>query len=106
MRPPPPISNRSDITLFVHDTLPAYGSGKTSAVASLLQGFVRGGWGAANIVVVDPHGEYARALACSAVVCSVLADDASRPREIGRAHVCTTVTNEHLVCRLLLEKHT
>src|SRR3546814_257740 len=24
--------------------------------------------------------------------------------EIGRAHVCTPVTNEHLVCRLLLEK--
>ncbi len=39
------------------------GSGKTSAVASLLQNFVKGGWrGAANIVVIDPHGEYARAL--------------------------------------------
>src|SRR3546814_5256005 len=24
--------------------------------------------------------------------------------EIGRAHVCTTVTNAHLVCRLLLDK--
>src|SRR3546814_5129721 len=24
--------------------------------------------------------------------------------EIGRAHVCTTVTKEHLVCTLLLEK--
>src|SRR3546814_9933603 len=23
---------------------------------------------------------------------------------LGRAHVCTTVTNEHLVCRLLLEQ--
>ena len=38
------------------------GSGKTSAVASLLQGFINGGWDAANIVVIDPHGEYARAL--------------------------------------------
>src|SRR3546814_2072008 len=27
-----------------------------------------------------------------------------RIREIGRAHVCTPVTNAHLVCRLLLEK--
>src|SRR3546814_3011524 len=28
-----------------------------------------------------------------------------RPNEkIGRAHVCTPVTNAHLVCRLLLEK--
>src|SRR3546814_2052367 len=26
--------------------------------------------------------------------------------EIGRAHVSTPVTNAHLVCRLLLEKHT
>ncbi|KVP69008.1 AAA family ATPase [Burkholderia ubonensis] len=49
------------------------GSGKTSVVASLMQNFVRGGWGAANIVVVDPHGEYARALADSASVRSVLA---------------------------------
>src|SRR3546814_2237372 len=24
--------------------------------------------------------------------------------QIGRAHVCTPVTNEHLVCRLLLDK--
>lgn len=48
------------------------GSGKTSAVASLLQSFVRDGWTSANIVVVDPHGEYARALAASATVRSVL----------------------------------
>src|SRR3546814_9226343 len=27
-----------------------------------------------------------------------------RSAEIGRAHVCTPVTNAHLVCRLLLEK--
>src|SRR3546814_5442729 len=26
------------------------------------------------------------------------------PAEIGRANVCTPVTNAHLVCRLLLEK--
>src|SRR3546814_10455706 len=28
----------------------------------------------------------------------------SKVKEIGRAHVCTPVTNAHLVCRLLLEK--
>ncbi|MDE2822008.1 MAG: ATP-binding protein [Chloroflexota bacterium] len=49
------------------------GSGKTSAVASLLQGFARGGWNAANIVVIDPHGEYRKALAETACVKSVLA---------------------------------
>src|SRR3546814_10893671 len=26
--------------------------------------------------------------------------------QIGRAHVCTPVTNQHLVCRLLLAKNT
>ena len=49
------------------------GSGKTSAVASLLQGFVREGWSASNIVVIDPHGEYAQALSGDAAVKSVLA---------------------------------
>src|SRR3546814_6642657 len=29
-----------------------------------------------------------------------------RIEKIGRAHVCTPVTNAHLVCRLLLEKKT
>jgi len=56
------------------------GSGKTTVVASLLQSFIRGGWDAANIVVVDPHGEYARALAESSSVRSVLADDMNRLR--------------------------
>lgn len=51
------------------------GSGKTSAVASILQNLVKGGWKAANIVVIDPHGEYPRALGTSASVRSVLADD-------------------------------
>lgn len=56
------------------------GSGKTSAVASLLQNFVKGGWRAANIVVVDPHGEYASALENSASVRSVLAAGENRLR--------------------------
>ena len=33
---------------------------------------VQGGWDAANIIVVDPHGEYARALGSSASVRGVL----------------------------------
>ena len=50
------------------------GSGKeTSAVASLLQNLVRGGWRAANVVVIDPHGEYASAIGEYASVRSVLA---------------------------------
>lgn len=54
------------------------GAGKTSAVASLLQGFARGGWPAANIVVIDPHGEYAQALGDDAAVSSVLAEGDAR----------------------------
>lgn len=48
------------------------GAGKTSAVASLLQGFTRSGWTGANIVVIDPHGEYADAMTDTASVRSVL----------------------------------
>src|SRR3546814_5442917 len=33
----------------------------------------------------------------------VMPGGASQPRKIGRAHVCTPVTNAHFVCRLLLE---
>lgn len=51
------------------------GSGKTSAVASLLQSFARDGWTSANVVVIDPHGEYAKALEASATVRSVLGAD-------------------------------
>ena len=56
------------------------GSGKTSMVASLLQNFVVGGWTAANIVVVDPHGEYAGALSDHASIRSVLATDENQLR--------------------------
>jgi len=48
------------------------GAGKTSCVASMLQKFARGGWDAANIVVIDPHGEYPAALGNHASVRSVL----------------------------------
>jgi uncharacterized protein len=56
------------------------GSGKTSAVASLLQQFVKGGWQGSNIVVVDPHGEYASALTGIASVRSVLEEGDSALR--------------------------
>jgi hypothetical protein len=49
-------------------------------VASLLQNFVRGGWQAANIIVIDPHGEYAHAVAGNASVRSVLAEGDHRLR--------------------------
>lgn len=54
------------------------GAGKTSTVATLLQRLARGGWSAANIVVIDPHGEYASALGTDAAVSSVLAAGEAR----------------------------
>lgn len=51
------------------------GSGKTSAVSSILQNIVKGGWKSANIIVVDPHGEYSVALDGIASVRSVLSKD-------------------------------
>lgn len=56
------------------------GAGKTSAVSSLLQAFVNGGWGASNIVVIDPHGEYDHALRANASVRSVLTSGDQRLR--------------------------
>jgi uncharacterized protein len=56
------------------------GAGKTSAVASLLQNFVKGGWRAANIIVIDPHGEYSQALAETALVRTVLGEGNERLR--------------------------
>lgn len=56
------------------------GSGKTSAVATLLQAFAQQGWAAANIVIVDPHGEYQTALGSVAKVQSVLAPDSRKLR--------------------------
>lgn len=74
-----PASMNVDALVMRHSAVVgATGSGKTSAVASMLQGLVRGGWTAANVVVVDPHGEYTRALESSASVRGVLGsgDDA------------------------------
>ena len=48
------------------------GSGKSSAVTGIVQTFARDGWNAANIVVIDPHGEYEAALADHAEIRSVL----------------------------------
>jgi hypothetical protein len=48
------------------------GSGKTSAVATILQQLVRNGWSSANVVVIDPHGEYVSALNDLGAVSSVV----------------------------------
>src|SRR3546814_10402035 len=50
-----------------------------------------------------------RALCLTPLALALLAAEsvqAATCTEIGRAHVCTPVTNAHLVCRLLLTKKT
>lgn len=56
------------------------GSGKTSAVASILQQLGAGGWSASNIVVIDPHGEYSNAFEGHASVRSVLGEGSTALR--------------------------
>jgi uncharacterized protein len=51
------------------------GAGKTSAVAAVMQNLLREGWPGANIIVIDPHGEYARAIGDAGSVRSVLDAD-------------------------------
>jgi len=47
------------------------GSGKSSTVARLIQSVVSSGFGRANVVVIDPHGEYAPAMGEYAIVSSI-----------------------------------
>ncbi|MFS4507264.1 ATP-binding protein [Clavibacter sp. Sh2141] len=54
------------------------GSGKTSAVTSILQRIVNGGWASANVIVIDTHGEYSHGLGSTASVRSVLDDGESK----------------------------
>jgi uncharacterized protein len=54
------------------------GSGKSSTVARLLQNIVDAGYGRANIVIVDPHGEYPSAFGDKATVRSVLETDPAK----------------------------
>ena len=70
-----PLTLDADSLVMRHGALVgSTGSGKTSAAVSLIQSFVRGGWKTANIVVIDPHGEYAPALTGVAAVRSVLSE--------------------------------
>src|SRR3546814_3832658 len=69
----------------------------------------------ARVAVTLPHptegfylpGLEAIALGCASVVPACVGNRAylePGSNEIGRAHVCTPVTNAHIVCRVLLEK--
>jgi hypothetical protein len=49
------------------------GAGKTSAVATIIQNLVRTNCTSANVIIIDPHGEYNQALSADAAVRSVTA---------------------------------
>jgi hypothetical protein len=51
------------------------GAGKTSAVATIIQNLVRTNCTSANVIIIDPHGEYSQALSDDASVRSVTADE-------------------------------
>src|SRR3546814_2540840 len=59
-----------------------------------------------SISFATPKGEVDDEKLLFAQLIGSLAFEAARRVKIGRAHVCTPVTNAHLVCRLLLEKKT
>ena len=53
------------------------GSGKSSTVARIIQAMLAHGFGRANIVVIDPHGEYSAAFVGNASVKSFDGEDAA-----------------------------
>lgn len=53
------------------------GSGKSSTVATIIQAILAQGLGRANIVIIDPHGEYANAFGNKATVMSVTGENES-----------------------------
>ena len=74
-----PVSLDAGRLVFRHSAVVgSTGAGKTTTVAAILQRFARGGWPAANIIVIDPHGEYSEALGEDAAVRSVLGAEDDR----------------------------
>src|SRR3546814_5818902 len=88
---PPPRSTRTD-TLFPYTTC-------FRSVRRRQLGAFRGGRFAARAIAARPAGGVG--IRRRTVVRTAGFRGGAK---IGRAHVCTPVTNAHLVCRLLLEK--
>src|SRR3546814_2792475 len=96
----PPRSTRTD-TLFPYTTLfrsvtNAGGSAQTATGVTVADNLPAG----FSFTGASGFGSYNSATG----LWSVGSIPAGVTRKIGRAHVCTPVTNAHLVCRLLLEK--
>src|SRR3546814_2903211 len=96
----PPRSTRTD-TLFPYTTL--FRSEDVKAiVCEVGEGTVHRLWEPLAVKQRPPTAYAAKFSSPYCVAAGLIHGDAGL--EIGRAHVCTPVTNAHLVCRLLLEK--
>src|SRR3546814_2034707 len=97
----PPRSTRTD-TLFPYTTLfRSYCAGGCTRDGGVSQALGRSGSVFRAAAISDASG---RQLSGSGAMDAVASRQRSFDRKIGRAHVCTPVTNAHLVCRILLEK--
>src|SRR3546814_2609365 len=85
-----------------HDAVLSLGSSRTSAASMRIGG--QQGDGAAARRARSAAKDGAIRLSWLARNGGTPGEESRRCAEIGRAHVCTHVTNAHLVCRLLLEK--
>lgn len=75
-------NNNVSVTLNIEDLVTKHsaifgstGSGKTSTVASLLQNLANQGFQNSNIILIDPHGEYADSLEGASVMSINPSDD-------------------------------
>src|SRR3546814_3826925 len=95
----PPRSTRTE-TLFPYTTL--FRSGRAALMTMAIGGALAGlsGWGEASAV----QGRLQPGLSLGYGLTGFLVGWLSGHNKIGRAHVCTPVTNSPLVCRLLLDK--
>src|SRR3546814_1384532 len=101
----PPRSTRTD-TLFPYTTLfrSVHAGAASAATFSSLPCEGRGGLGRGALWISSNRGHPLPASPCLRRGRGKSSRLKPLPHEIGRAHVCTPVTNAHLVCRLLLEK--
>src|SRR3546814_8481876 len=96
----PPRSTRTD-TLFPYTTL-FRSTGTYHCIQAALPAMLASGWGRIiNVASTAGLTGYPYVSAYCAAKHGVVGLTRA---QIGRAHVCTPVTNAHLVCRLLLDK--
>src|SRR3546814_7933226 len=103
MRRRPPRSTRTD-TLFPYTTLFRSLAGHDGIDGLLFTGSARTGLALNRQFAGQPGKMLALDMGGNNPIVVWDTADIRTAAKIGRAHVCTPVTNAHLVCRLLLEQ--